>query len=90
MPGHGPLGKSEDVTAFRGYLVTLRADVAQARTRGLTGDALIAAVVGELQPAYGTWSAFAHFGKLNVQQTDEELAGTKPLPGGAVSKRPEL
>jgi len=80
VPGHGEVGKAEDVAAFRGYLEALRSDVAAARQRSLTGDALTLAVRSQLAPQYDKWGFYTHFIDLNIRQADEELAGTKRRP----------
>jgi len=80
VPGHGEVGKADDVMALRGYLQALRSDVASARERKLTGDALTDAVRSELAPRYETWGFYKHFIDPNIRQMDEELAGTKRRP----------
>ncbi len=80
VPGHGEVGKAEDVAAFRGYLEALRAGVAEARKKGLEGDALVSAVHAELAPQYDQWAFYSHFIDQNIAQTAAELAGTKRRP----------
>jgi len=80
VPGHGEVGTAQDVVAFREYLQTLRAVVASARARNLSGDALTQAVRAELAPRYEKWGFYSHFVDLNIRQADEELAGTKRRP----------
>lgn len=80
VPGHGEVGKAGDLQAFRGYLEALRAGVAAAREKGLTGDGLVAAVHGELAPRYEEWALFGHFIDQNIAQAESELAGTKRRP----------
>ncbi len=80
VPGHGEVGKAGDVTAFRGYLEALRGDVAAAREKGLSGDALVSAVHAELAPSYDRWAFFSHFIDENISQAAAELAGTKHRP----------
>lgn len=83
VPGHGGIGKADDVRAFLGYLATLRADVAAAQAAGKSGDALVDPVLAELQPAYHGWGWFKYFARKNIEQTAAELKGTKrvPIPG---------
>jgi cyclase len=76
VPGHGEVGTTADVTAFRGYLDALRSAVAAARAKNLSGDALAAAVRAELALRYGSWPLFDHFAAQNAIQTAAELAGT--------------
>ena len=80
VPGHGEPGTSLDVKAFQQYLVDLRAAVAQAQTAGKNGDALVEVVLPELHAKYSDWGFFQHFAKANIQQTSEELHGTKRVP----------
>lgn len=78
VPGHGRPGTSLDVRAFQQYLEDLRAAVGSAR--GKSGDALVQAVLPELQAKYGGWGFFKEFAKADIRQTGEELAGTKRVP----------
>jgi cyclase len=93
VPGHGEPGTSLDVKAFQQYLVDLRAAIGQAQAAGKSGDALVQAVLPELQSKYGSWGFFKEFAKSNVQQTSEELAGTKRVPkpaGTTASSDPKV
>ncbi len=83
VPGHGEVGNAQDVAAFRAYLGALRDAVASARSRGLSGDALTAAVKSDLAPRYEKWGFYAHFIDPNIKQMDEELAGTKKRPAAS-------
>jgi cyclase len=80
VPGHGEPGTSLDVRAFQQYLGDLRTAVGQARQEGKSRDAIVQAVLPQLQAKYGSWGFFKEFAKSNVQQTAEELAGTKRRP----------
>ncbi len=80
VPGHGEVGKSQDVTAFRQYLQSLRQDVAAARKRDYKADALAEEVKKNLAPRYEHWALYTHFIDPNIRQMDEELAGTKRRP----------
>src|SRR4030095_14304098 len=80
VPGHGDVGDASDVWAFRDYLVTLRALVAEARTQGKSGDALAQAVVPRLKERYSKWEFVEPLAKGNVLQTEAELKGTKRIP----------
>lgn len=80
VPGHGPVGKTADVGAFRGYLAALRHDVGAARGAGESGAALLGTVLPELKARYAGWSYFDYFARHNVEQTEAELAGTKRRP----------
>lgn len=80
IPGHGEVGNVQDLEAFRGYLVDLREMVGGPVKKEKTGDALLAAVMPELQAKYGSWGIFQHFAKPNILLTAEELRGTKRVP----------
>lgn len=80
IPGHGEVGNLQDLETFRGYLVDLRNMVVGPVKEGKTGDALLAAVMPQLQAKYGQWGIFQHFSKPNILLTAEELRGTKRVP----------
>ena len=80
VPGHGEVGKANDVTAFREYLMALRRDVADAQKRNLKADALTLDVKTDLAPRYEQWGFYTHFIDPNIKQMDEELAGTERRP----------
>lgn len=79
VPGHGEVGHVQDVRDFRGYLVDLRALIQKAQADGKSGDALVDAVLPQLQQKYGSWDFFA-FAKSDIKYTDAELRGTKRIP----------
>ncbi len=80
VPGHGEVGKGSDVADFRGYLAAIREAVANARSAGKSGEALLDVVVPKLKKQYGTWGYFEYFSANNVKQTEAELAGSKRRP----------
>ncbi len=80
VPGHGEVGKAAEVSAFRDYLVALRKAVGDARAAGKSGQALTDAVMAAIKPQYGSWGYFDYFAQHNIEQTDQELAGTKKRP----------
>ena len=80
VSGHGDLATASDLRDFRGYLTTLRADVAQAQAAGKSGDDLVKAVTAQLRPTYSQWGFFDYFVAKNIQQTADELAGKKRIP----------
>ena len=80
VSGHGGVGRTADVIAFREYLATLRRLVSEARERRLTGDALAAAVRSTLAARYGQWDFFEYLAAPNILQMDQELNGTKRVP----------
>ncbi|MGE5205209.1 MAG: MBL fold metallo-hydrolase [Chlamydiota bacterium] len=85
VPGHGEPGTSLDVKTFQQYLVDLRTSVGRAQAAGKSGDALVETVLPEMQAKYGSWGFFQEFAKSNIEQTSQELAGTKRLPKPAES-----
>ena len=80
VSGHGDLATAGDLRDFRGYLTTLRADVAQAQEAGKQGDELVKTVTAQLKPTYGQWGFFVYFVAKNIEQTADELAGKKKVP----------
>jgi glyoxylase-like metal-dependent hydrolase (beta-lactamase superfamily II) len=80
VSGHGDLATAADLRDFRGYLITLRTDVAEAQKAGKFGEQLVQAVTSELKPMYGDWGFFNYFVARNIQQTADELAGKKKVP----------
>ena len=80
VPGHGDVGHSQDVTAFRDYLQTLHTLVTNARARGQSGDAVVETVMPALKEKYGHMEFFEHVARQNVLETEAELNGTKRLP----------
>lgn len=80
VAGHGEPGTVLDLKAFRQYLVDLRAAVRQAQAAGKSGSSLVQAVLPGIQAKYGSWGFFKAFAQANIQQTAEELSGTKRLP----------
>ncbi len=85
VPGHGEPGTSLEVKAFQQYLEDLRAAVGRARAAGKSNVALVEAVLPEMQAKYGSWGFFKEFAKSNIEQTSQELAGTKRVPKPAES-----
>jgi cyclase len=82
IPGHGDIARPAYLPVFRGYIETLRADVARGLKEGKSGEGLVAAVELELKPKYGSWGFFQYFIKPNILLTAAELEGKKRLPGG--------
>jgi len=80
VSGHGGVGTGDDVLEFRGYLMSLRAALAQPVKDGLTGDALVTAVLPAMKEKYGDWNYFDHFVKRNIMDTAKELRGDKKIP----------
>jgi glyoxylase-like metal-dependent hydrolase (beta-lactamase superfamily II) len=89
VPGHGEVANRGDVEEFRGYLLDLKALVAQARKAGLKGDALIAAVAPKLKANHPGWAISDRSAAAEIRYINDELAGTKrrpvPLPIDAAS-----
>lgn len=80
VSGHGNVGNAADVQEFRAYLMELRGMVAESIKNGLSGDALVNAVLPQLQQKYGSWNFFDHFAKRNISDTEKELRGDKKIP----------
>ena len=54
VPGHGPLGNKEDLTKFRGMLVTARDRVQKLKSAGKTAEEVVAAKpFADLDPVWG-------------------------------------
>jgi len=53
VSGHGDVATAADVRDFHDYLVTLRDDIAKAQAAGKTDQALVDAVLPQLQEKYG-------------------------------------
>lgn len=80
VPGHGDVADLKDVRDFRGYLLELRKQVADARQAGLKGNALVGEVAPKLKAAYPDWSISDRAMAAEIGYMDEELAGTKHRP----------
>src|SRR5688572_24228663 len=80
VPGHGDVGHSPDVSAFRDYLQTLHTLVTNAKAQGKSGDAALETVMPALKEKYGHMEFFDHVARQNVLEIDAELTGTKRLP----------
>jgi cyclase len=80
VSGHGDVGTAEDVIEFRGYLTDLRRMISKSIKDGLSGDALMNAVMPSLKEKYGDWNFFGYFAKKNILDTEKELRGEKKIP----------
>jgi cyclase len=80
VPGHGGLATADDVSTFRQYLVELRAAINRAQAAGKSGDALVDAVLPDLQSKYGKWAFFDDYARDDIRQTAAELSGHKKIP----------
>jgi glyoxylase-like metal-dependent hydrolase (beta-lactamase superfamily II) len=85
VPGHGGPATAEDIATFRKYIVDVRTWVANARAEGKSGDALVKSVLPEVRAKYGKWGYFDELASAGIQETAEELAGTKKVPVPAAS-----
>jgi cyclase len=85
VPGHGDVGNASDVAEFRGYLLDLRAALAQPVKEGKTGDELVTAVLPALTEKYGGWNFFKYFAKPDILNTAAELRGDKKIPRPAAN-----
>jgi glyoxylase-like metal-dependent hydrolase (beta-lactamase superfamily II) len=80
VPGHGEVGRALDVRMFRDYLTGLRLSVAKAISDGKSGQELVDSVLPTLKAKYGSWKWFDGFAPRNLEQTEQELKGTKKIP----------
>jgi cyclase len=80
VPGHGGVANGEDVATFRRYLADLRDEVRRKQAARKTGDALVQALLPGLKSTYGKWSFFSDYAAAGIEQTAQELSGTKRLP----------
>jgi glyoxylase-like metal-dependent hydrolase (beta-lactamase superfamily II) len=80
IPGHGDVANVQDVVTFQKYLEDLRAGVRREQAAGNSGDALVRALLPRLKSNYGKWGFFADYAGADIQQTAQELLGTKRLP----------
>jgi cyclase len=87
IPGHGGVATTADARDFENYLTDLRAAVAKGQADGLSGDALVKAVLPQMLEKYGKWGWAKGFGPLNITETAEELAGTKKIPLNDIGER---
>ncbi|HEY2461593.1 MAG TPA: MBL fold metallo-hydrolase [Candidatus Acidoferrum sp.] len=90
IPGHGDVGKSQDVKDFRQYLMDLREMAAGPVKDGKKGDDLVAAVLPGLTQKYGEWSFFKFFAKPDILNAGAELRGEKknPVPESSLAAHP--
>jgi cyclase len=77
VPGHGEVGAALDVRYFRDYLVGLRTTVERAMADGKSGPALVEFVLPLLRRRFVSWTWFDQFAGKNIEQTEQELNGTK-------------
>ena len=80
VSGHGDVATVSDVHDFHDYLVTLREAIAKAQAEGKRDQALVDAVLPQLQDKYSSWGFFKNFSTRNITQTAAELSGTKKVP----------
>ncbi len=80
VPGHGGIAGLSDVQTFETYLAELRAGVRRERASGHSGESLVKALMPELQLKYGRWGFFSDYAAAGIEQTDQELQGTKTVP----------
>ncbi len=79
VPGHGGVANGHDVLIFQKYLADLR-DVVRLGLVWKSGDALVQALLPGLKSSYGKWGFFSDYAGLDIEQTAQELSGTKRLP----------
>jgi glyoxylase-like metal-dependent hydrolase (beta-lactamase superfamily II) len=77
VPGHGEVGAALDVRYFRDYLVGLRTTVERGMAGGKSGPALVEFVLPLLRRRFASWTWFDQFAGKNIEQTEQEINGTK-------------
>jgi glyoxylase-like metal-dependent hydrolase (beta-lactamase superfamily II) len=77
VPGHGEVGQTKAVAAFRDYMMMLLRLVKEAQAQGQSGDAVVGAVVPALKEKYGRMDFFDGIAKQNILDIDGELRGTR-------------
>jgi cyclase len=80
VPGHGGIANAQDVLTFRKYLADLRTNVRLEMAAGKSGDASVQALLPGLKTTYGKWGFFNDYAGIGIQQTAQEMLGTKRLP----------
>ena len=80
VPGHGDVGRADDVKNFRDYLAFLREQIAPAVQQNKTGDDLVNAVLPAVTEKYGKWDFFKYFAKPDILYTGAEIRGDKKIP----------
>jgi cyclase len=80
VPGHGGIANAQDVLTFRKYLADLRTNVRLEMAAGKSGDPLVQALLPGLKTTYGKWGFFNDYAGIGIQQTAQEMLGTKRLP----------
>jgi glyoxylase-like metal-dependent hydrolase (beta-lactamase superfamily II) len=80
VPGHGDVGNTQDVMAFRDYLATVRTLVADAQAHGREGGAVVDAAMPLLAARYGQWAYFKYLAQPNILEMAAELSGRKRVP----------
>ena len=80
VPGHGDIAKLADVADFSAYLTDLTTFTAKARSAGLAGSDLVAAVVPQLKARHPDWAHVERGAAREVPYMAAELAGTKRVP----------
>jgi cyclase len=80
VPGHGVVANAQDVVTFRKYLADLRSGIRREQMAGKSGDALVRALLPGLKSNYGKWGFFSDYAASDIEQTAQELSGTKRLP----------
>jgi len=80
VPGHGGIANAQDVLTFRKYLADLRTNVRLEMAAGKSGDALVQALLPGLKTTHGKWGFFNDYAGIGIQQTAQEMLGTKRLP----------
>lgn len=87
VPGHGGIADARDVQTFRKYLADLHDAIRREQAGGKSGEALVKAILPDLQSKYGKWGFFNDYARADIEQTADELAGKKRVPQPAAGRR---
>jgi cyclase len=83
VPGHGPVGNRQDLSAFLQYLLDLKASVEPAVERGDTLEQVLREV--RVPEKYANWD-FQNFFPANLQLMYQELKAQQPSPADPARK----
>ena len=78
--GMGASRTLEMSRCFENILQTCGPESRREQAAGKSGDALVQALLPGLKSSYGTWGFFMDYAAADIEQTAQELLGTKRLP----------
>jgi cyclase len=80
IPGHGEIAMTKDVDDLKVLFEDVQRLTKDARTAGLSGDALVQAAAPKLVALHPSWPRIERNAPVLVAEIDQELAGTKRVP----------